>query len=243
MATVAVYKATNILNGKMYIGQAVDPGRRFAEHKSRDYEKCTSRSHIGRAIKKHGKENFEFKILCWCPDKAYADMVETKLIEAHDTRRVGYNICVGGEGTGSGDTHPKFGRKESEETRRKKSIARLGGKNPNYGRVFSSEIRARMSIAKKGRNVTPEWAAKISAANKGKRRVSDEQMASAIKAAVEKTSHPVAATKGLETLFFPSIKAAARHFDVRDVSVHRWLKAEMANRDGWVFSRTLKNGN
>ena len=242
MTPVAIYKVTNILNGKMYIGQSLDPKRRFAEHLSRDYEKRNSRSRIGRAIKKHGKNNFEFQILCWCPDKAYADMVETKLIEAHDTRRVGYNICVGGKGTGSGEDHPKFGHKESEETRYKKSQAQSGARNPNYGKKLSDETCAKLSAVRKGRIITPEWRAKIGSANKGKRYVSAEQMSATIRAAVEKTSHPILASRGAERMRFPSIKETARSFGVADVTIGRWLKTGAVNKDGWSFSRVSKDG-
>jgi group I intron endonuclease len=242
MTPVAIYKVTNILNGKMYIGQSTDPRRRFAEHISRDCEKCGLHSRIGRALKKHGKEKFEFTVLCWCPDKTYADMVEIKLIEAHDTRRVGYNICVGGEGLGSGTDHPKYGRKESEESRRKKSHARLGARNPNYGKKLTPATLSKLSAARKGRIISPEWRAKISEANKGKRYVSAEQMSIAIRSAVEKTSQPVQASRGSETLMFASIKEAARSFEVADVTIGRWLRKSTPNRDGWIFLKIGKNG-
>lgn len=165
MATVAVYKATNILNGKMYIGQTTRPERRFAEHTW----KGSKSKILSAAIKKHGKENFEFRILCWCPDKTYADMVETKLIEAHDTRRVGYNICAGGEGFGSGEDHPKFGKTLSEEARRKIGAAKAGALNPHYGKPNSPEQKAKIRESLLGRVIT--WGSKISAAKKNKRSI------------------------------------------------------------------------
>ena len=165
MATVAIYKATNILNGKMYIGQTTRPERRFAEH---TWQGSKSKI-LSTAIKKHGKENFEFNIMCWCPDKAYADMVETKLIEAHDTRRVGYNICVGGEGFGSGEDHPCHGRKASDEERRLKSEGKRGALNPNYGKPNSPEQKAKIRESLLGRVIA--WGDKISAAKKNKKSI------------------------------------------------------------------------
>lgn len=165
MATVAVYKATNILNSKMYIGQTTRPERRFAEH---TWKGSKSRI-LSAAIKKHGKENFEFKILCWCPDKTYADMVETKLIEAHNTRRAGYNICVGGEGFGSGEVHPCYGRKASDEERRLKAEGKRGALNPHYGKPNSPEQKAKIRKSLLGRVIT--WGDKISAAKKNKKSI------------------------------------------------------------------------
>jgi len=241
MATVAIYKATNILNGKMYIGQTVNPKRRFAEHISRDYKKSNRRSRIGRAIKKYGKENFEFNILCWCPDKVYADMVETKLIEAHDTRNAGYNICVGGGGTGSGVDHPKFGIKDSEEVRRKKSIAHQGNKNYNYGKKMPAETVAKLSAVRKGRIITPEWRQKIGDANRGKCNISVEQRVRIVQLAIAKTSHVVVAIYGEEIRKFTSKKSAARFFNVADVTIARWLKRGR-NSGGWIFTLVKTDG-
>lgn len=163
MATVAVYKATNILSGKMYIGQTTRPERRFAEHTW----KGSKSKILSAAINKYGKENFEFQILCWCPDKAYADVIETKLIEAHDTRRVGYNICLGGEGFGSGKDHPCHGRKASDEERRLKSEGKRGALNPMFGKENTPEQKAKIRAALVGREVT--WGDKISAAKQNKK--------------------------------------------------------------------------
>jgi len=165
MTPVAIYKVTNILNGKMYIGQSINPEARWRKHNERS-SKCRV---ISAAIKKHGKENFEFQILCWCPDKTYANMVEIRLIEAHDTRRVGYNICVGGEGFGSGEDHPKYGKKATEETRHKISAAKMGELNPHYGKPNSPEQKAKIREALAGREVT--WGDKISAAKQNKKPV------------------------------------------------------------------------
>lgn len=56
----SIYKITNKLNGKIYIGQSIDPFSRFKQHcwNCKDYT-----SLISRAIQKHGKENFSFEIL------------------------------------------------------------------------------------------------------------------------------------------------------------------------------------
>ena len=129
MTPIAIYKITNILNGKMYIGQTIDPDSRWQRHKEAS-SKCKV---ISAAIKKYGKENFEFKILCWCPDKPYANYVEQGLIKAHDTRRAGYNICVGGEGLGSGEDHPCFGRVHSEREKESRAAKMRGANNPCYG--------------------------------------------------------------------------------------------------------------
>ena len=50
-----IYKITNKINGKIYIGQTIRTLReRFNAHSSKN----GSHTYIGRSIKAHGKENF-----------------------------------------------------------------------------------------------------------------------------------------------------------------------------------------
>lgn len=210
MATVAVYKATNILNNKMYIGQTSRPERRFAEHTWRG-----SKSKIlSTAIKKHGKENFEFTILCWCPDKSYADYVEQELIKAHDTRRVGYNICVGGEGFGSGEDHPCYGRKAGEEERRLKSESKRGILNPMFGKANTPEQKTKIRESLLGREIT--WGDKISAAKQNKK--------------------SLVLRKGNTTAHLASIAEAALFIGVQRRNLKKALSRDTNVCKGWTVS-------
>ena len=49
-----------------------------------------------------------------------------------------------------GINHPKYGFKESKETRRKKSMVTKGENNPMFGKPVSDETRKRISEANKG---------------------------------------------------------------------------------------------
>ena len=90
----AIYKITNLINGKMYIGQSVDPQHRFIAHCSNAHNK-TTRSLIHTAIRKYGKENFKLNILEWTED--YNNR-EKQLIKEYNTLTPnGYNIMPGGE--------------------------------------------------------------------------------------------------------------------------------------------------
>lgn len=57
---VGIYKFTNKINGKTYIGQSSNINRRFYEHLRR------SEQQIDQAIQKHGIDNFTFEILEEC---------------------------------------------------------------------------------------------------------------------------------------------------------------------------------
>lgn len=50
---IGIYKITNIINNKSYIGQLANIERRFKEHCYKDYH---SRIILDIAIKKYGKE-------------------------------------------------------------------------------------------------------------------------------------------------------------------------------------------
>lgn len=71
-----IYKITNLVNGKVYIGQSIDIYRRWAQHKkigrnlsedkySRDYDKV-----LYRAMRKYGVDSFEFSIVEKCEESA-----------------------------------------------------------------------------------------------------------------------------------------------------------------------------
>lgn len=57
---IGIYKIENLVNGKIYIGQSNDIGRRFNEHKRRDGQL------VDKAIKKYGISNFSFSVVEEC---------------------------------------------------------------------------------------------------------------------------------------------------------------------------------
>ena len=58
-----IYKITNKVNGKVYIGQTTQypPEKRFNEHKCK--AKNGSKDYIYRSMREHGIENFTFEII------------------------------------------------------------------------------------------------------------------------------------------------------------------------------------
>lgn len=95
MRTYYIYKATNKVNKKSYIGQTVNFQNRVWQHK-RCYEKEDCLFH--RAIQKYGYENFEWQIIDTCTEKKKAIELEKHYIEFYDTYRNGYNENKGGVG-------------------------------------------------------------------------------------------------------------------------------------------------
>ena len=108
----AIYKITNILNGKIYIGQSVHPDKRWWEHKNR------AKTHYDEfplhlAISKYGEENFTFEILEWTKD---FDNEEKRLIKKYNSLSPnGYNISEGGPNPVMyGEDHPRNTVKNSD---------------------------------------------------------------------------------------------------------------------------------
>ncbi len=96
MRTYYVYKATNKLNGKLYIGCTCDFNTRVWQH-LRCYEKEDCAFH--RAIQYYGKENFVFEVIEKTTSECESVELEKKYIKEFNTRFPnGYNMNDGGVG-------------------------------------------------------------------------------------------------------------------------------------------------
>lgn len=147
-----VYSIFNITNGKLYIGKTNNLHRRWIEHQRiarGGAELYDEYSVIHAAINKYGVDNFEFSELQKFDIEIIAYQAEEYWIRFFNSRdpEFGYNITVGGIGSGSGEDSPNFGLKRSEETISKLRTTHLGKRNSNYGKIFSNEVRQNMSKA------------------------------------------------------------------------------------------------
>lgn len=88
----AIYKIENKINHKIYIGQSLEPERRFLEHCQR---KEKYKSLIHDAIQKYGKENFDFSIIGWFED--YNEKEQFYINYYRSKIPYGYNVANGGE--------------------------------------------------------------------------------------------------------------------------------------------------
>jgi|688.fasta_scaffold10912_6 group I intron endonuclease len=91
-----IYKITNTVNGKIYIGQTTRRLKtRWNGHISRSYSKSGSPLHA--AIKKYKKENFTIEIIKKCSSREELNEEEIRLIQEHNSLAPnGYNIMKGG---------------------------------------------------------------------------------------------------------------------------------------------------
>lgn len=90
-----VYKYTNLVNGKIYIGQTIESLEMRAGHNGYKYRKCT---YFYNAIKKYGWDKFTVEILQDNLTREQANEFEIKYIKLFNSQdpNIGYNISDGG---------------------------------------------------------------------------------------------------------------------------------------------------
>lgn len=136
--TIGVYKISNKINGKFYIGSSTQIEKRWEVHKA-----GKGNLHLYNSICKYGIENFQFEILERCSQQ-HLLQVEQKYLSM---------------------LNPQYNK--SNKATCPSNLGHLWGNQNAKGLVHSEETKAKISSALKGRAFTAEHKAKISAANKG----------------------------------------------------------------------------
>lgn len=187
-----IYRITNTVNGKVYIGQTNDIEKRIRRHKSSLKNKCHHNWHLQQAWNKYGECNFNFSILEEIEDINIRNKREIYWINYYDSSNYekGYNNTLGGnseiptketrikisqasKGKVFSEEHRKHigeswkARTVSQETRKKLSdIAKQRALKGNY---HTTEAKLKMSKAKQGRKLSEETKRKIGDAFAGKK--------------------------------------------------------------------------
>jgi hypothetical protein len=71
-----IYKWTNKINGKIYIGSSQNISKRFSQYSNPNYLERNTSMPICRALLKHGYENFDFSIIEYCEVQDLMDREE-----------------------------------------------------------------------------------------------------------------------------------------------------------------------
>ena len=92
-----IYKITNTINGKSYIGQTIQNVKeRFYQHCATKCSKVVSNMAIHRAIKKYGKSNFTVEVIEEIDSTNLNDR-ERYWIKYYNSYNNGYNSTKGGQ--------------------------------------------------------------------------------------------------------------------------------------------------
>lgn len=122
-----IYRTTNLINGKTYIGQ----------HRSKDImndKYIGSGKYFYKAVKKYGKANFKNEVIEVVESRFQANVMEKVWIKREKAKgKAEYNISWGGSG---GDLGPEVRKKIS---------------NALKGKPLSEETKRKISETKKGK--------------------------------------------------------------------------------------------
>jgi hypothetical protein len=144
MKKYVIYKATNTMNQKVYVGFDSNWPRRKAQHKHNVIYGTETSNAFYNAVRKYGWENFVWEVIYESADGDHTlKVMENHFILEHNAyiyaeNSNGYNMTLGGEGT-VGHHKPKHsidsqkekmtGRKQSAEHIKRRTSARLS--NPD----------------------------------------------------------------------------------------------------------------
>lgn len=185
-----VYKISNLINGKIYIGKTSNVNVRWEKHiKISENKEEKAYQYLHKSINKYGLENFTIEKIednlteqeSFDREKFWIKTLNSK------NHNLGMNLTDGGEGTSglkwSEDSREKirglnnhnFGKPLSKEVKLKLSVVLSGENNPFYGkmhsekvisflknRVVSEEVKLIISKNCRGEN---QWNAKFSDAD------------------------------------------------------------------------------
>ena len=161
-----IYMTTNLINGKKYLGRDSNNNPNY----------LGSGLLLKRAIKKEGKHNFKKEIIEECETLDELQEREEYWLNFYDaaSNEEFYNLHNNGKSgpVRSGPSHymygrrgkdsPMFGRKKTEETKRKISIS-------NTGKKRTDEQRQKISFFSRNRRHTPETIEHLRQINLGKK--------------------------------------------------------------------------
>lgn len=132
-----IYKITNLINNKVYIGQTDRFNHREREHFYRLENNVHHNEHLQKAFNKYGKENFIIELIVETEDLNEMELFYINEYGGIDSD-LNYNM------------KDPVTMKWSEYVRVKQRKAMTGKNNPNYGKKWSQEQKDNSSKKKKG---------------------------------------------------------------------------------------------
>lgn len=210
-----IYKYTNSVNGKVYIGQTSKSMEERAQSNGRNYRECRR---FYAAIKKYSWSSFVPEILEIVETVEEANKREIYYIDLYNStdERYGYNLAFGGDNkemmpetkaiisTKAKERYvdktknPMYGRVHSEETRKKQSAKKCGENNPMFGSVWTDIQRSNSGTRGKHLDISDEHRCMLA---ENARRIGETVGLKPVRCIEDGT-------------VFPSIKSAAEHYGV-----------------------------
>ena len=174
-----IYTITNMVNGKIYVGQSWNMYWRRLQHLQ-----ARGTAPLANAIRKYGRDAFVFTVVeSGIQNQSTLDYLECKWISVccSSRRGVGYNLREGGSrGKHAEDTKAILsaramgrpsafkGHSHTEETKAVLRATRLGRTGTRLGHKNSPEANAKIRAYRLGRPLPKSVKEKISASSRGK---------------------------------------------------------------------------
>lgn len=134
-----IYKVTNKINGKSYIGQSINALHERKKSHKHGMKFTNSFVYFHNALRKYGWDNFIWEILENCLNNKL-NKREVYYIDKFNTFNIGYNLTPGGD----------FNPMNIQEIRNKVSQAQTG-------KILSKETRKKISESLKGRKYSKQY--------------------------------------------------------------------------------------
>jgi len=198
-----IYKITNIINNKVYIGQTVRTlKKRMNEHFRHNI------TIIDKALRKYGKSSFKIEIIDNANNIEELNEKEIYWINYFECMvPKGYNQCYGG-GNSKGYKHKEKFKKKMRDSKRN---AYYGINNPFYGRTHSDEQKQKWSHTRSGmKHLTNDQIKKL-----------------------RKSHHKLSVVNVDTGEIFDSIKLAAEKYNLKDTHITRVCKGKRKTTGGY----------
>lgn len=161
--TIGVYKISNNLSGRYYIGYSTNIERRFTVHRSKLKKNCHDNIFLQRAYNLDGEDKFEYNIIHICETEEEAKEIELKYLTDLSIRDKLYNLNYNNSGGDLLTYHPEkeairekiiqsYKETLSKMTPQERSekYGKFGEKNGMYGKTHTEEVKKKNSDIKKG---------------------------------------------------------------------------------------------
>lgn len=146
--TIGIYCIENLANNKKYIGKSLNLDKRLTQHKSHLKRNLHANKHLQNAWNIYGYSTFRFFILEECERELLSEK-EVYYIKLFETKKFGYNMTDGGDGT--------IGLSVTKEVRQK--LSNYFKENPSRKKgeySHSIDTKIKISNSLKGRKITEE---------------------------------------------------------------------------------------
>lgn len=226
-----IYRATNNVNGKIYIGKTIKAlSSRISEHKA-DINRGQI-YYFQRALIKYGFDNFTWDVLEETNELDELNRLEIYYIDRFNSRdrTIGYNVAYGGMGGGN-----RHGVKLSDETKQRISDSKTG---VSWGH-HSDDTKRLISKKRTGCQFTETHKANLREA-RSNRIISDEtrhKMSESSKGRINIKLYKLIDPDGNEYETTHGLRSFCDEHGLTPANLYKVLNGQRSHHMGWTISR------